>query len=138
MVGLASPASAAEQRAAAPAAAALLGGSAINLTVPYTMQIARFIAGGPSSCSIWNEQGNATIDPVTWRCQLGDAADDDGFRFTNLPAGGYYVRFNSPSNPSAPYRWVANGKWTKIKDTHSAVCRWQSGEERYDAYCTVQ
>lgn len=124
---------------AAPVDAQLLGGSATNLNVPYTMRVASFVSGGASSCKIWNQQGNATYSPVTWKCDTGSYfLDEDGFTFTNVPTGGYYVRFNTPSQPSAPYRWVGNGTYTRIHDTNSAVCRWESGVERYDAYCTVQ
>ncbi|MEV4382981.1 hypothetical protein [Streptosporangium sp. NPDC049644] len=113
-------------------------GNATNINVPYTFRVASFVSGGSSSCTIWNQDGNATASQVTWSCNAGSSfLDEDGFTFTNVPTGGYYVRFNTPSQPSAPYHWVTNGKYTRIHDYNSAACRWESGVERYDAYCTV-
>lgn len=127
-----------------PASADPLGGNVYQNT-SFAAKIAKFESGAASSCNVWNEQGNATIDPVTWRCTTrglparvnsGDYwYDTDGFTFTNVSTGGYYVRFNV--SPSSSWRWVANNKWTKIPGGKYASCTWQSGEERYDVYCNV-
>jgi hypothetical protein len=83
-------------------------------------------SNAPNLCAVWNKNGGATWDQVTWKCwqrYLGPhssrggnftGVDVDAFTFNDRP---YYVVIDGQS------LLVQQGLWTKISNTQTATCK---------------